>query len=810
MFKNGFEFCPFSEIKTVNLNTMLRTHLKFAIRNILKNKSLSLINILGLGIGMAIAILAILYYYHENSYDKFNEKYENIYILEKGDRQGLPAAIAPILKENIPEILDFTRLKYVWAVQAIYKDKNVGFEYPCWADTSFTSMFTLDFICGNPKTALKEINSIVITESFAKKMFEDENPCGKTFQLAYDTETDYRVTGVIKDLPTFHREVQGMGSLCTVEHYDPKALTDLHGEIYNIYLELSKDHDLQLVEQKINNLLKPFYKDEKLYNDDEFKLFPLKDIYFGKIKYGTYGFNRGDKNLVFTFISVGIIILLIASINFINLVTAKASLRFKEIGIKKLVGSHKMLIIRQILIESVVTSFIALVVALTIVQILLPGFNNLTELNYSFELFQNPIIILLLITGTILVGIISGLYPAIRFTSIQPISVLKGETIKSTKGIFFRRFLTVFQFTATILLLIGSISIYKQLSYLKNKDLGFEKENLLFIQARGNMWENGENIKNKLLESPNITGVTEGFNMPGVFYMERQYKLNEKDIMMPTYWVDSNYFKVMELQLLKGRNFIKSDYNNAKCIINESAAKLFGEDSPIGKIIKFDTTNQEGLSAAANNEIIGVVEDFNMLMLKFSKVKPLMLIYNPHASHGFGIRITDKNVNLTLNHIESVWNEYAGFYPFEYKFISNLFEKKHFKRDDRMAKILNLTTIITAFIAIVGLYALSSFLVNQRKKEISIRKAFGATTSIILKTLSMEYIILIITSTIIAWPIAYYFLEKWLNNFAYRIDISIWAFILSTFALLVIALGTVFYQTYKAANTNPARVLQYE
>ncbi|MGD2089539.1 MAG: ABC transporter permease [Candidatus Aminicenantes bacterium] len=780
---------------------MLKSYFKFALRNIIGRGSQSVINIVGLAIGIALFILIMVFVQNELSYDKFNKNLEQIYRLEYKNTSVLSAPIGKEVARQFPEIQKFVRFTF-WEDRLIkYKEKIIPLNF-VWADKSVFDIFSFSFVKGNPEKSLDRPLSLVLTESTAKLLFGDEDPIGKTVQY-HNSSYHYEVTGVIKDIENFHIKINSIASFQILADFFGKEILESYedGWQYPTYLLLAKNSNIGKLEDKINNYFDGMYiwKEEK----PGFRLRGLKEIYFANdVKYGEGYRKQGNLQTIYTLVTIALFILLIACINYINLTTARASYRAKEVGLRKVVGAHRESLIMQFLVESIVISFMAFLLAILLAELFLPVFNNLISGNLKIHYFSSPLLLLWFIVGITLVGILSGIYPAFYISMFQPSAILKGEKTKGGRAFLFRRILVTFQFTISIILIIATLSVFKQLEYMKNKELGFNKENMVYMPLNRYIYRKKDVFKEKLLSHPDILKVSYSCRVPGEIPWQWDVEIDgvKKEISVNA--IDPDYFEMMEVKVIKGRNFswdMKTD-KRQKFIMNEEAVKLFGLKLPVGKTVD-DTLNGAG-------QIIGVVKDFHFNSLQ-TKIEPLMFYWDERPFNHVTINISPHHINETLNIIKKNWDELSPGFPFKYNYLDETFDLQY-KSEERLTEIFGYFAVLAIFIASLGLFGLATFIAQQRTKEIGIRKVLGASPSGLILLLSKEFMRWLIVANIIAWPIAFYLMNKWFEDFAYRTSIGLWIFIISAILGFLIAFITVGYQTIKAAHINPVNALKYE
>ncbi|MCP4633340.1 MAG: FtsX-like permease family protein [candidate division Zixibacteria bacterium] len=783
---------------------MYSNYLKVAFRNLLQYKFYSLLNISGLAVGLCVSLLLMFWIQDELSYDRFNTNIDTLYrivIEEENSDQNKHVAITPaplssVLKEEIPEIIRSTRMCFPGLVLSNGEDSYN--EQVCMADPDLFEMFDVPLIMGDPSTALSDPYSILLTEGMASKYFGDDNPVGNVLRV--NNTYDFKVTGVLKDLPqnsSFNFEF-----LAPFEFRRELEDIDYWGAWrYTTFVQLNTSNNRNLVNDKVAGVM----NEKENRSDCRLYLQPLKDIHLkSNLHYDIGG--RGDIKYVWIFAALILFILAIASINFINLTTARSSKRAKEIGLRKVIGAAKTDILKQFLGESLITTIIALIIALVLVELLFPFFENLTGKHIVIS-YQNSLhLILGSICIVLFVGILSGVYPAVFLSSFQPVKILRKEPIIGGKIFTLRRILVVIQFALTVFFIIGTLCISGQVSYMKNKNLGFNKEHIIYIPLQHGQVEKYNIFKNSLLQNPDIKAVTAAFQLPTNIgsspgEMDWEGKAPGRNIEINAGLVDYDYFETFNMEIVDGRWFskeFKSDEKNAY-VINEETAKLMGNESPIGKWFSFWDTR---------GEIIGVVKDFHSTPLQ-NKINPIVLKLDDYFLNYVFIKIENSNISSVLKSTETVWaDQYPGI-PFGYKFLDNTIDKMY-RSDERVNSLFSSFTAITIIIAFLGLLGLAAYTTEQRAKEIGIRKIIGASVSNIVVLLTKEFLILIIIANAISWPFAYYAINHYLQGFAYHIEISWPLFAISGAITFVFALFTISFQTFKSANSEPLKALRYE
>ena len=777
---------------------------------------------------MTAFILIMLYVHHEFSYDKFNEHFDQIYRLEADDYGKLPPVIGDYVREKVPEVEEITRLSHdanEFIYYYPYDDPEANKEiivHFFFADSTTFNVFTLPFIKGSPESALNEPYTVVLTERIARNLFGDNNPIGKTVEFS---NNQFKITGIIRDIKNSHINIEALFSRNSIEKMYPNR--DLNEGASNswlwsgTYLLLTKNADTKLIEKKINDLLAEI-NDGTLISliFKDFHIRPLKDIYFNgsttNLQYGKHG----NLKLTQSFMVISIFILVLACINYVNLSTARSTLRTKEVAIKKVAGSSRSLLRYQFIIESVLISIISFLLACTLVQGLLPQFNKLAMVDISTGDFNNPMVWILSILGVVFIGVISGLYPALHLTAIRYTSLIKGESVKGSKGVILRRTLLTFQFSISVLLIIGIITNLRQLHYSRKMDLGFNKDYILTINtaSKGSIIHR-ETMKERLLQNPDIQIVSFSCNPIGTqLPISGSFEIEGEKIISNWLPIDPDFLELMDIELVEGRNFSwdiegdcmwiqkenkPKDNHIIRLMFNETAVKQFWSESPVNKI---HIGNLQGLGNF-KYEVIGIVKDFHYRSVHH-KIEPLFFIWN-WSQHLMYIKVSSSKIPSTIKFIEKEWKEVYGDTPLRYAFLDETFDQQY-RSDEQGMKIIGYFTILAIIIACMGLFALSSFMAARRTKEIGIRKAMGATSQSIFLLLSKEFLKWVLLAVFIASPIAWIIMNKWLEGFAYRQNLSVDIFFLAALIVLVIAIITVAWQSLKTALANPVEALRYE
>jgi len=777
--------------------TMSRNYIKIAIRNFLRQKGYTFINIAGLAIGIACCILIMLWVQDELSYDRFHENAEDLYVATFSNGSIVtPTALSDYLKAEYPEVIHTSRYSGQGRNLLKYKDKEIYEEAGIMVDPDFLKMFTVRFLKGDPETALDDPNSILLSEQVALKLFGTSDPIGQT--LTYNTSLDMKVSGVFKNYPA--------NSHMRFRYLIPTALAMKYNENYNMwdrnniqtYVHLQKDTPVHSVDEKISDVVER----HRPQDQRALSLQPITRLHLNP-------FMHPDVPLMYLclFSAMAFFILLIACINFINLTTARSSNRAKEVGIRKTVGACRSNLVRQFFGESLILTLVASGAGIGLVFLFLPLFNNLTGKTFTWEYLIQQTIVLGIFGIIFLAVIIAGSYPALLLSRFQTVKVLKGKQMTSTKGGLFRKALVVLQFSLSILLILGTLMIFRQVHYLRERDVGYDRDNIVYFGIGTRFRQNIDTIKTELLSNPDVLNVTLTNIAPyrwntnagfGDVYWEGKTHQQVKMVMTS---VDYDFLETFGLQMNQGRFFSKEFSTDASdaYVVNQAAVRAMEMDDPIGKELKVWDLSKR---------IIGVVEDYHFESLH-NKIIPMAMRIDPNGYSQACVRISPHRIPGTLAFLETKWKEIYPEYPFEYRFLDETIQNQY-RSEQATGKIVTVFTIFALFISCLGIFGLSSYTAEQRTKEIGVRKVLGATVSSIVKHISKEFVVLVTIANIIIWPMAYFIMSRWLENFAYRITIGWWTFVLTGLAVLAVSLLTVSWQIIRAATANPVDSLRYE
>lgn len=806
---------------------MIKNFFLTAFRNVFKNWSYSTINILGLSTGLAAIIYITLFVQFELGYDKFHEKGENIYrvgvygmMMNNEINQAVTAApMAQAMIDDYPQVVNACRIRESgdWLIR--YKDKKFNEKEWIFADSTFFDIFSFKLLKGDPKTALTKPNNVVMTETGAKKYFGNEDPIGKMLKVESDSAL-YEVVGLMEDPPEnshFHFDLLG-----SMQRIPSSRNTFWVSHNFYTYVQLKPDTDKHAFEKKMQMMVEKYVgpqieqalginMEEFAASGNSFSYFlqPLFDIHLNSdLQYEIE--SNGNILYVYIFISIAIFIMITASINFTNLSTARASNRSKEVGIRKVVGAMKKQLVLQFLTESFIITLLSLGIAVVILELFMPALNNMVQIPLDIQYFSSWYIVPSLILLILIVSLMAGSYPAFFLASFRPVSVLKGKLKLGAKSGILRSVLVITQFVVSVFILLSTFTVSSQLKYLLNKDLGFDKENILMIRRSDALGNQMESFKAELKKITTVEEVTNTNSYPGVNFSNNAF-FKEGESTSNTYllnqsWTSFDVGKTFGYELVEGR-FFSRDYptDSNAIVINEAAVKSLGLEDPIGKIILSPWRDNEML----RRPVIGVVKDFNFKSLH-NKIEPAAFTLMPGNWEGIvAVRLKPDKINTTIDQIQDVWESFEKDYPFEYFFFDDHLDELY-KTEQRTNGIFILFSALSILIAFMGLLGLISFIAEQRKKEIGVRKTFGSTSMNIVFLICKDILKLIVIASIIAWPITFFVMDSWLQDFAYRVEINYLMFIIIPILTIILSLLTVAYQTLRAAMRNPAKTLRYE
>lgn len=787
---------------------MFKNYIKSALRNIKRQKGYSLITLAGLAIGMTCFILIFLYVRYEFSFDRFHENAQNIYrvIVETSETYMgkshvaiTPAPLASAMEEEFPDVLKATKVESERAVMK-YGDKRFTEDLIYYVDPDFLEIFNFPLLIGDSKTALSEPNCLLVSKDMAEKYFGRENPMGQTIHV---DSRDYRITGVLENIPgNTHFSFDFLASFSSlVDLYGKDRIYRWNTWNYHTYVLLHGRADPVSLENKLVGFLKRNYSEDATQT---LRLQHVTDIHF----YTEANFElepTADIRNVYLLSAIAFFILLIACFNYMNLSTARAATRAKEVGMRKVIGANRGQLIRQFLGESVLLSLIALFISVILVKFLLPAFRIFMDRKLEAVFIQDGTLILSLTGLVLLIGIVSGSYPSLVLSSFQPGAVLKGKGARSLQSSsLFRNSLVVNQFAISVALIFCTIVVFNQLHFMRNKELGFVKDYIVTVPHPGT---DEDAFKNELRQSAQILDVASSDYLPdhimGASFGEWDGYNPEEKLLVYRNWVDADFLGLYNIPVVQGRGFAEgyNDREGKAYILNQAAVKAIGWDDPIGKRFGFGGEDELGV-------VVGVVKDFHFAPLNLT-IGPLALTLNSEKPNWLSIKINPRNIPDTLAFIERTWERHYPEKDFSYTFLDDRLDRMY-RTERKLAKTFTIYTFIALFVACLGLFGLASFTTAQRTKEIGIRKVLGATEWNITLLTTKKIIALVLIANAIALPVASIAIQNWLQNFAYRVDVGVWVFALSAALSLFIALITVSYQTIKAATANPVDSLRYE
>ncbi|WP_324678496.1 ABC transporter permease [Hymenobacter sp. GOD-10R] len=804
---------------------MFQNYFKIALRNLWRNKAFSAINILGLAIGIATCLLIMLFVQNELSYDRYNEKADRIVrVVFRGSVQGqkmkeanVMPPVAQALQAEYPEVQAATRLKTDGYPRIIYGDKSLKESNVALVDSNFFQVFTIPLLQGDPQTALVQPYTVVLSRATAHKFFGDANPIGKVLTFK-DWNHSCKVTGVFDKVPAnshFHFDI--FASLSSVP--DAKSSSWMISS-YFTYLVLPKGYDYKKLEAKLPPMVEKYlgpqlqpalgisYK-QFIQKGNNLGLFlqPLTDIHLHSDFTGNLE-GDGDVRYVYIFGSIAVFMLLIACINYMNLSTAGASKRAREVGIRKVLGSLQGQLVGQFLLESILLTLVALLLALVLVNMALPVFNDLARQQLTFELTATWWLLPSLMLFGVLVGALAGSYPAFFLSSFNPVAVLKGKFTSGKGRLGLRSGLVVFQFCVSIVLMISTVVVYQQLQYIQHKKLGYDKEHVLVLPDAYLLGQHAEAFRQQLLQDPRVVSVSTSGYLPAGPSFSNNFLASGDDnptqiLRMLRYEVDPEYIPTLGMKVIMGRNLSRRfSSDTAAAILNETAVRVFGwEKNPLGRTL----TNSSNEGHRSTFRVVGVVKDFHFKSLH----EPISALVMTLGTASGTVIVKAKATDLTglLASMKAQWHTFAPEEPFSYSFLDERFTQTY-EAEKRLGRILYIFAGLTIFVACLGLFGLATFTAEQRTKEIGIRKVLGASVTSIVALLSKDFLKLVLVANVVAWPLAWWGMHTWLQDFAYRISLNWWTFALVGVTTLLIALATVSVQAARAGTTNPIKNLR--
>ncbi|NEM98463.1 ABC transporter permease [Pontibacter burrus] len=808
---------------------MLRNYFITAYRNLFRHKGFTFINIAGLALGLTACLLIGLFVYDELQYDKFLPDGDRIYRIYNdqraeeaaGEIAPVPPMYATTLEQNFPEIEEVVRILMLQfeannLVEA--GDKVIYEKGRTFADPNFFKVFQLPFLYGSPEKALDDPSSIVISDQFAQRVFGDTDPVGKKITV---NKLGYIVRGVFDSNNKFHLPVNFVMPMVAAE-LPPERMKRWTWQQFYTYVKLKEGADPTFVQKKFKTIT------DKQVDPESNKPFnynpvfqPLSEVYLHSASFKYDQSVKGNITYVRALSIIAVFILLIACFNFVNLATAKSVQRAKEVGVRKAIGASRSQLTMQFLGETIILTLISVVFAAALTSLLLPSLNAFTGKAMQFNIFANPAYVLLLLGLTVVVGILAGLYPALVLSGFKPVKVLKSAVVVQSRAgriQWLRHGLIVLQFSLSVFLIICASIVYKQVSYLHNKDLGFNREQIMFFQMRGdNMFQNYETFKNELKKTPGVKNVSVGYGFPGdatagdgIIVPKNGERVHHSVTQL---MVDYDYMQTLDVKLVAGRAFSKDYKTDADqaFMLNETAVKELGygtAENALGKTLQWNVWNDANPDSLKTGKIIGVVKDFHYKSL-YDRVEPTVMQIFPGAYFKVAVKIDGTNVANTISEVKEIWSKFSPDYPLEYIFMDENFDKMY-KSEDKLKTLLWIFTGLAIFVACMGLFGLAAYAAERRKKEIGIRKVLGAENHTIVALLSKEFLVLVLVATLIAFPLAWYAMRAWLDDFAYRTDLDWWIFIAAGVVAASVAFITISYQALKAAKANPISNLRFD
>jgi len=807
---------------------MIKNYLKTALRNIMRYKGFSIINIASLTIGITGCLIIGLFVWDEWQYDKFVPGGENIYrfYTKRTDNTSstatasVPPMFATFVQQQYPEVESTNRIMMLQSKMLIEAGEEKTYEEK-WitTDSNFFTFFPLTFLKGDPKTALNDPTSIVITEAFAKTLFGAQDPLGKVVKL---NKGDMIVKGVLANLPVhFHLDFKFVIPLAAIG-LPKERMASWQWQQFYTYVKVKPGTNVAQLQNKFQEAVKKEADPQNKESGFTYApyLQPLKDIHLKSADFVYDNARRGNADYVKALTVIAIFVLVIAIFNFINLATARSFRRAKEIGVRKVIGADRKQLIFQFTGETVLFAAFSIILAIIATFIILPFLNKFTDKSISFQPFSNPLLGIGILVIAIIIGILAGVYPALFMSGFQPIKVLKGLKPQGGNNGFssaLRKGLVIIQFALSALLIVCTTIVYRQMTFLHQKDLGFSKDQLLYFDVHGDVEKHPETFKQELLRSPGVVAVTSGYGLPGDVLAGDNIKVptpeGDKQHTANLFIVDHDYVKTMGLQMVAGRDFSREHATDVEegFIVNETAVKELGFGTPqkaLGKDLAWDKWVPDSLHPVKRGKIIGVVKDFHYKSLHEKVSTAVLQIYPPVLSK-FAVKVKAADLPYTISFIKSTWNKFSPDFPLDYKFLDENFAAMY-QSEDKLSTLLWIFTVMAIFVGCMGLFGLAAFSAEQRTKEIGIRKVLGASVANIVGMLSRNFLKPVFIASVLAFPIAWWAMNGWLEDFPYRVNISWWVFAAAGVAALLIALITVSFQAIKAAVSNPVKSLRSE
>ncbi len=791
---------------------MSYSDLKQIARYLFRQKYYTLINILGFALGISVFMLIVLFIIDQRTYDRWHEHSEQVYRLEKADWALLGTAYGPFLVRNFPEAETMTRVLTMHIHQTLSHD-DIPFSAQdiIFADSTVFDIFSYRFLMGDPAKALTNPSSIVLTKSLSKKIFGHTDVMGAL--LRYGNDQDLMVTGVIEDVTHAHLRVTGIIPFHLLDRfyhqYDPDFLYQWGSWNYSTFLRLQPDADIAQLEEKINDAI--YDELQMLYEAEierDFSLRPLHDIYFADDVKHVGPAESGNLQTVRIFLAIAVFIILIAVVNYVNLATARSSIRTREVGIRLLLGGGRRKLVLRFLIESFVITALAVLCALLIIEIVMPWYLDFAGISLNFHSINPLPAILSLLGGIIFVGILSGIYPALYLTSVAPIDIFRGNQTGGKKGAFFRKILIVFQFTISLVLITATLVINQQLAYMRDRDLGIELENRYLIRLETNTHQRWDAFRTALEEHPGIIGIGRSAQVPGyITWQESSTGNSQERKQHTTMQVNAEYLSMMGMEAVAGRLFSReypSEHRHS-VILNEQAVRYFEYEGSYEDII-----GQNFITGVAEHDlrIVGIVKDFHYNSLH-NPIAPLVILWDDDGSYNVTVHINPSSHRDAVAHMENVWMEFAPATPFIIEPLGGLF-MEFYQKENQLQRIFVVFSFFAIFIACLGLLGLASFMAEQRQKEMAIRKVVGAGLFQLSALVMSSFLKLLVIAFVISTPISYLFLNRWLETFPYHTSVGFLPYVIAASVSLAITCLTVAYHAVKVASVAPGVVLKFE
>lgn len=811
--------------RTVMSSVLLGNYVKVAFRNLLKQKAYAVVNIVGLSVGLVCAILIGLFIFHELSFDQHHRQVDHIYRVMRQSKNETVSIFSPVtsttlanaLRQDFPEVLQSVRMHHLNRPSLIKYNTKTFSQQILVADQSVFEVFTVPFVSGNAQMAFVP-NTMVITQKMATLVFGGVDPIGKRVNVINGPEDkEYRVTGVIEDVPntsTLHFDcLTTTAPLSHVQKAMENGIRLGESRDFHTYVLLPKGYDSEKLEEKL-----PDFIARHMGSDVDasltYHLQPLSRMHLYHARdYDSRLDGYGDITHVYMFAMVGGLVLVIACVNFVNLSTARATNRIREVGMRKVVGASRSQLIGQFMGESVLTALLALGVALLLAQLVLPYFSHFTSRELRLDILHVDVV-LFLVGLTLVVGILSGVYPALYLSSFQAMDVFKRPFVNQSGGIGLRRGMVIFQFAISAVLMVSTFVVYRQLHYMQHTNLGFDKDRIVGMRLERSLVRKYQTVKQEFLKHPNVTKATVTRFQQGLYVTNWPFRVegSRQDWQISAFECDEDYLDFFSIELLQGekdalRAAVAKNVGRQKgapyqFLLNESAVKMLGWENPIGKSIGLKNSRRPGVVA-------GVVPDFHVQSLH-QKIKPVAFLVAPIFPKHLYLKLGPDNIPETLEFIESMWKEFLPDKPFEFYFLDERMSQTQYQNEIRVSRIFSFIALLTVGVACLGLLGLVAFLTERRTKEIGIRKVVGAPVSTIVVLLTKDLLVLVVVANFIAWPIAWHVMGRWLQDFAYRIDFDVYIFLFSGLLSFCIAVFTVGWQAIRAARIRPVDALRYE